>query len=132
MSDPSELKERLHKWAVIAACEDPFLAGAEDAGKTLYGEALSRIAKLEEALEPFCAAIAEIDEGTPPDLRADDDMPIEDALYKHQQPTVADFRRARAVRGGGEEEGNSLSVDESAARPNALPPASEVAGGGEP
>jgi hypothetical protein len=64
----SELVERLTKWAEITACEDPFLAGSEDAHKTLYGEAAQSLTALQAqmvtmraALEPFAATGAVLD-----------------------------------------------------------------------
>lgn len=44
--DVAEVLEKLRKWADIAACEDPFLAGSEDAHLTLYGEAAATIERL--------------------------------------------------------------------------------------
>jgi hypothetical protein len=52
-----DLVERLRKWASITACEDPFLAGAEDADKTLYGEAADTISRLERERDEAREAI---------------------------------------------------------------------------
>lgn len=46
---------------------------------------------------PFIDALEDIDDGTPINLRAPDSMPLGDALYEGQQPTVGDMRALRAA-----------------------------------
>lgn len=125
MSDPSNLKERLE----IAAYHEAATSGVAPE-ETLEGRAFDYIAKLEEALEVFADFADLIDSETEGFFDADEFSLVYGGL-ELQRFKLADFRRARAVRGGGEEEG-SPSSSKTAARPNALPPASEVAGGGEP
>lgn len=66
-----------------------------EAAATLTAQA-ARIAELETALGPFAEPVEELDD-IAEDLRAEDDMPVGDALFDYQQPTVGDIRRARAA-----------------------------------
>jgi hypothetical protein len=94
--------------------------------------ALSRIAKLEE----LTAKLLSYDREAFAEHRRMGGLAdsIDNDGKPYQSQSLGDLLEgfARAVRGGGEEEGNGLSSAKTAARPNALPPASEVAGGGEP
>lgn len=98
MTEQSEAMEAARR--IIREEEEP---NAEDAysafdpGKVARAllAAAERIKVMVTALEPFVKAAKELDDDTAPDMRADDDMCIEEAVWNYAQPTVGDLRTAR-------------------------------------
>lgn len=54
----------------------------------------NRIIEADNALEPFIHAAQVVFVDVPPDLQPDEGQPMEEALFKEQQPTVAHLRAA--------------------------------------
>ena len=73
---------------------------------TELGRLRASLAEAVRVLRPFGEAVAHIDDKMPPDLLADDEMSVEDALFGYQQPRIRDLRAARdfITKHGGERE----------------------------
>ena len=69
-------------------------------------ELATRIATLEEGLEPFADVAEEFEPDSPRQTRLGDDFDGAEVLYGRAKPNLGDFRRARTAlsrKGGGDE-----------------------------